>query len=121
MSDDEPIASLIDDVWRTIPCPAEGACEVEFEDPDFVAGERDALYYVRAIQEATPGINAGGLRCDENDQNCVPCYDDLRTPRDDDCLADQNERAWSSPIYVSFDASLDPPPEPEAPAEGEAW
>jgi len=121
LSDDEPIASLIDDVWRTIPCPAEGACEVEFEDPDFVAGERDALYYVRAIQEATPGINAGGLRCDENDQNCVPCYDDLRTPRDDDCLADQNERAWSSPIYVSFDASLDPPPEPEAPAEGEAW
>jgi hypothetical protein len=77
---------------------------VEFEDPDFAAGAREAVYYVRAIQEPTPAVNAGGLRCtlDENGR-CVdvdPCYGDYRTAFDDDCLAMNEERAWSSPIRV---------------------
>ena len=44
----EPVESLIEDPWRKIPCPLDRAgCTVEFEDPDFVAGGRPALYYAR--------------------------------------------------------------------------
>ena len=104
---DEPMRPLIEDPWRSIPCPYDrNGCVVEFEDPDFVAGHRDALYYVRAIQEPTPVINAGGLRCTfDAEGRCIkanPCYGDYRTPATDDCLAPAEERAWSSPIYVSI-------------------
>ena len=62
-----------------------------FDDPDFVTGSRDVTYYVRAIQEPTMAIDAGGLRCTYNDKGeCVktnPCYGDYRTPFDDDCLS----------------------------------
>ena len=34
---------------------------VEFEDPSFATGRRDALYYVRAIQEPTPAVDLGGM------------------------------------------------------------
>ena len=57
----EPVGALIEDPWRRFACPADPAgCAVEFEDPDFAAGGRDAIYYVRAIQEPTPAVNAGG-------------------------------------------------------------
>ena len=60
------------------------AARVEFDDPDFAAGGRDAVYYVRAIQEPTPAVNAGELRCERDaDGDCVevhPCYGDYRTP-----------------------------------------
>jgi hypothetical protein len=101
----EPVASLIDDPWKRFDCPDDPTgCVVEFDDPDFTAGGRDATYYVRAIQEPTPAINAGGFRCkrDENG-NCIEanlCYGDYRTPFNDDCLAPAEERAWSSPIYL---------------------
>jgi hypothetical protein len=101
----EPVDGLIEDPWRRIPCPLDRAgCTVEFEDPGFVAGGRPALYYVRAIQEATPAVNAGGLRCTYDAAgNCTdvkPCYGDYRTPFDDDCLSPNEERAWSSPIWL---------------------
>jgi len=101
----EPVGDLVDDPWQTFPCPAGAAgCVVEFEDPEFTPSAREAVYYVRAIQEPTPAVNAANLRCtlDENG-NCVdvePCYGDYRTAFDDDCLAMNEERAWSSPIRV---------------------
>lgn len=104
------VAGAIDDPWRVIPCPAgEPVCEVEFADPD---ASGDTFYYVRAIQEPTPAVNAGGLRCGPD--GCEPCYGDWRTPADDDCLTDNEERAWSSPILVRR-AAL---PAPAAPAGG---
>jgi hypothetical protein len=101
----EPVRPLIEDTWRRFDCPADPAgCEVEFDDPDFVAGTRESIYYVRAVQEPTMAVNAGGLRCTFNAAGeCVdvhPCYGDYRTPYTDDCLSANEERAWSSPIYI---------------------
>jgi hypothetical protein len=101
----ESIGSLIDDPWRKIGCPDDpSGCVVEVEDPDFAAEGREVAYYARAIQEPTPAVNAGGLRCRYDEKGeCYavePCYGDYRTPYDDDCLGANEERAWSSPIYV---------------------
>jgi hypothetical protein len=103
---DEPVEDLVEDPWRQFACaPDPAGCAVEFEDPDFVAGGREAVYYVRAIQEPTPAINAGGLRCKyDAEGNCIelnPCYGSYRTDMSDECLSENEERAWSSPIYVA--------------------
>ncbi len=102
---EESPSALIEDPWKILPCPPGDVCSVEFEDADFVAGGRPALYYARAIQEPTPAVNGAGLRCKERDARGVclavdPCYGDYRTPASDDCLAPVQERAWSSPIFV---------------------
>jgi hypothetical protein len=100
MKETEAVEELVEDPWLTIPCPADAeVCEVEFEDPWYVAADREVLYYVRAIQEATPAVNAGLLRCDGD--KCEPCYGDYRVPFDEDCLSMNQERAWSSPIYLT--------------------
>jgi len=97
----EPVEQLIDDPWKILPCPAESeVCEVAFEDPEYPMLERDTLYYVRAIQEPTPAVNAGLLRCDD-EGNCNPCFGGYQTDWEDDCLAMNEERAWSSPIYLT--------------------
>ncbi len=101
----EPVASLIDDPWKRLPCPpGRDGCVVEFEDPEFAQADREAIYYVRAVQEPTPAVNAANLRCRYDDAGrCTEmdvCYGDYRTPFDDDCLAPNTERAWSSPIFV---------------------
>ena len=101
----EPVAGLIDDPWRVFPCePSQSGCVVQFEDPDFATAPRSATYYVRAIEEPSPTVNAKNLRCETDASGrCVkvnPCYGDYRTPASDDCLADSEERAWSSPIYL---------------------
>ena len=108
MKESEAVAELIEDPWLTLPCPADAeVCEVEFEDPWYSAAGREVLYYVRAIQEPTPAVNAGLLRCDGDE--CDPCYGDYRVPFDEDCLSMNQERAWSSPIYLTAPA---PPASP---------
>lgn len=110
--EDEPLEALIEDPWRVIPCEGDGElCTVEFQDPELTESGRDALYYVRAIQEPTMAVNAGNLRCEGG--TCTPCFGDFRTPMSEDCLAENEERAWSSPIWLRFDPALAPPPEPE--------
>ncbi|MGH7786691.1 MAG: DUF3604 domain-containing protein [Candidatus Binatia bacterium] len=102
----EPIGQRIEDPWRRFDCPpnADG-CAIEFDDPDFTVAGRDASYYVRAIQEPTLAVNSAGLRCEyDASGTCTkvnPCFGDYRTNYDDDCLSENEERAWSSPIYLS--------------------
>ena len=117
---DEDVGDLIEDPWRSFACaPDQTGCEVEFEDADFTTDQRESIYYVRAIQESTPMINADNVRCEyDASGQCVevnPCYGDYRTPLDDDCLAPANQRAWSSPIFVEHKASPGQTSEEEAP------
>ncbi len=104
---DEPVASLIQSPWRSFPCqPDPAGCTAHFEDPDFAADGRDTLYYVRAMEEPAPGINAANVRCEfDAEGRCakVDLCDDT-DGEDGDCLAEHEPRAWSSPIFVDFAA-----------------
>jgi hypothetical protein len=98
----EPVEGLVDDPWRVFPCaPDPTGCVAAFTDPEFVASGRDALYYVRAIEAPSLAVNADLVRCERDERGrCVsarPCTSDDPT---DDCLAETEERAWSSPIFV---------------------
>jgi hypothetical protein len=108
VSPDEDVGSLIEDPWRIFECEADPAgCAVTFADPDFASSGRDALYYVRAIEEPIPVVNADLLRCETDAAGrCLsvnPCTGD--TPASDDCLAEDEQRAWSSPIFVGWQAA----------------
>jgi hypothetical protein len=111
-SDGEPIAGRIEDPWLSFICaPDEAGCSIEFEDAAFVESGRDAIYYVRAIQEASPAVNGGNFRCEYDAQgNCIsidPCRGGGdETDLQDDCLSDIEERAWSSPIWVDRAAGV---------------
>ncbi len=101
----EALAALIDDPWRRIQCPPHSTgCVVRFDDPEFPGSASSASYYARAIQTATPAINAANLRTEFDDAGnplqTTPCHGGFRTAADDDCLAPARERAWSSPIYL---------------------
>lgn len=111
ISPGEAVDELIEDPWRSFDCTDDPAgCQVEFTDEEFTGSGREALYYVRAIQEPTTMINAANLRCEYDEKGeCIavnPCYGDYRTPQDEDCLAPAQQRAWSSPIFVAFQPSV---------------
>jgi hypothetical protein len=98
---------LIDNEWMVHQCaPGQTICELTFSDPEFAGGNRDAVYYVRAIEEPIDMINAANLRTTFDEQgNAVatsPCYGDYRTDASDECLAKAGHRAWSSPIFVGY-------------------
>ena len=83
---------------------------MSFSDSEFAAERRDTVYYVRAIEEASPTLNGGGLRCAQDEfGSCIainPCRADERTAYEDDCLESVEERAWSSPIFVDYRSPL---------------
>ena len=92
----EAVSPLIQDAWKTISCSGQSECVVEFEDENY---SRDSVYYVRAIQEETPAIN--GAKFSAGSEDFELCKGSFRTDLEDDCLSNINERAWSSPIYLS--------------------
>jgi hypothetical protein len=104
---DEPVQELIEDPWRVFECdPDPAGCTIEFGDPTLPAAGRDAIYYVRAIEEPSPTINGDNLRATRDDSGAVvavnPCWGDYRISRDDDCHALKGQRAWSSPIFINY-------------------
>ncbi len=105
----EPVQDLIEDPWQVFECaPDPAGCTVEFSDSTDDAERRDAVYYVRAIEEPSPTINGNNLRAERDDAGNViavdPCWGDFRVGRDDDCHALIGQRAWSSPIFINFAA-----------------
>lgn len=105
----EDVNKLIEDNWKVHQCKDDGnGCSFSFTDPEFADSQRPATYYARAIQEPTMKINGDNLGCTYDDNgNCIKlniCYGDDRTSVDDDCKSAIEERAWSSPIYVNYQA-----------------
>jgi hypothetical protein len=103
----ENIAKLIEDPYKTFRCPANpDGCTVQFTDDEYASLGRDAVYYVRAIEEPSMTVNADNLRCEHDaDGNCIKvdmCYGGWKSDVSDDCLAMSEERAWSSPIFVDW-------------------
>lgn len=105
-SPEEKLADLIDDPFAVHECPPDqNGCSFSFKDPEFKTGQRDVLYYARAVQEAMPTINAEPVKCEYDEEgNCIKaeiCSGDYRSG-DDECLSMKDVRAWSSPIYLNF-------------------
>jgi hypothetical protein len=100
-ADEEP-GVLIEDPWLSFPCePDPAGCVAHFEDPEFVASGRDALYYARALEEPSQAINGAPLSTRFDDEG-RPISIDPCIEWTDGCLAPVQERAWSSPIFVDF-------------------
>ena len=99
----EPIEPLIEDPWRSFACSGDPAgCSVTFDDPDYSRFGRDTVYYVRAFEAPAPGINAGGIECERDAAGECTKASLCGVDRTDDCLAEHEPRAWSSPIFVDW-------------------
>ncbi len=102
VSPDEALAERIEDPFTVLDCePDPEGCVRTFDDPAWDP-TRPAIYYVRAIQEPTPQLNGDNLACERDAAGvCVevnPCVAGYLA--DGDCLTYDEERAWSSPIYL---------------------
>lgn len=104
---EEPIGPLVQDPFVVFDCdPEKSVCEAEFEDPDYAGEDRTVAYYVRAIQEEAPSVNAQNFKCRYEDDTCVEMDPCRSTPDPDNtCMGVAEERAWSSPIYLTPSAS----------------
>jgi hypothetical protein len=100
----EDAAVLVDDPWRVFPCDGGAAgCSVSFSDDEFAKDGRDTVYYARAIEAPSMAVDADPYGCERDaDGRCVTMQRCSDRPDDDDCLAETEERAWSSPIFVDF-------------------
>ncbi|NRA09208.1 MAG: DUF3604 domain-containing protein [Myxococcales bacterium] len=99
---DERVTALVEDPWKILTCSGgPDGCHAAFVDDDYVKSGRDALYYVRAIEQPSQAIDADPLGCTRDvDGRCIeiePCFE---RPESDDCLSETEQRAWSSPIFV---------------------
>jgi len=102
-SANEIAANLIDDAWQVYECPADvEGCTFTVEDPDILQYRRDILYYVRAIEEPSLAVNADSLRCEYDAKGRCTKVDPCFEASEGDCLAETEERAWSSPIFVRW-------------------
>ncbi len=103
---DEPIETLIQDPWKVFECePSQEGCSIEFEDQNFIDANREIIYYVRAIQQPSLSIAAANLACEFDEAGkCIKVNlcGDIDGQGEGDCLAESEERAWSSPIFVKF-------------------
>ncbi len=100
---DEAIVGLVEDPWKVIDCDGDPeGCVGTFVDEDYRRGARDALYYARAVEAPSDAVAADPLGCRRDETGaCVqvdPCFG---REDDDECLAQTEERAWSSPIFVN--------------------
>ncbi len=102
LDEHEEVVGLVQDPWKVIPCPADGnGCRVAFTDPEYDSLARDAVYYVRAIEAPSMAVGADPLGCTyDASGRCIEVSPCSERPLDDDCLAETEERAWSSPIFV---------------------
>jgi Protein of unknown function (DUF3604) len=105
----EPVDGLIEDKFLVHECPPDpNGCSYTFTDPGYAGSGRDAIYYVRAIEEPQPTINADPLQCERDAQGrCIKvrlCFGDYRSGTSD-CTAPSEPRAWSSPIYLYHPAA----------------
>jgi hypothetical protein len=102
---DEPLDGLVTDPLATYDCPPDpDGCSWTFEDPEWQDLDRPALYYVRAIQEPTAQLNADAVRCTWDESGACVATDLCAggwPGEGDDCLGQDAERAWASPIYLS--------------------
>lgn len=96
----EDVSGLVEDPWRSFACDADPAgCVLTFEDPEYGASARDAVYYARAFEPEKPTINGDNLRCERDESGACVAVELCLDP-DDDCLAPVAPRAWSSPIWL---------------------
>ena len=99
----EPIQDLVTESWMVFDCD-DTSCEIEFTDEQFKFGKRDAIYYVRAIEEASQALSADPLRCEFDEfGNCIQtkiCQEGYR--KTEECIGPVEHRAWSSPIYLNY-------------------
>jgi len=103
---DEDMAELIEDPWRVFACDADpSGCAVEFEDPSFTEAGRETVYYVRAFEAGKPTVNGDPLSCRPGPEDS--CLATTPCQRGEECLAEDEPRAWSSPIWVDPGVGLE--------------
>lgn len=101
----EPMSALIKDDWLSFDCPPDqNGCEIEFSDDQFENDGRDTVYYVRVTEAKINMINGKqqDIKRDENGELMSMNSCDRNKAKQDDCLAMEHPRAWSSPIFVDY-------------------